>query len=179
MYKRQAVGALAGQIIGKDTKGTLIGAAVGSLLGMGWGAYKDNQARELRAALKGTQAEVRNDGNALVVNLPGGVTFASDSANISSGFYSALNGVAQTLVRYPETRIQVNGYTDSTGGDAHNQELSQRRANSVAQYLISQGVSSNRIVANGFGSSNPIASNATPEGRQANRRVEVRILPAQ
>ena len=76
-----AVGALAGQIIGKDTKGTLIGAAVGSLLGMGWGAYKDNQARELRAALKGTQAEVRNDGNALVVNLPGGVTFASDSAN--------------------------------------------------------------------------------------------------
>ena len=146
---------------------------------MGWGAYKDNQARELKAALKGTQAEVRNDGNALVVNLPGGVTFASDSANISSGFYSALNGVAQTLVRYPETRIQVNGYTDSTGGDAHNQELSQRRANSVAQYLISQGVSSSRIVANGFGSSNPIASNATPEGRQANRRVEVRILPAQ
>ena len=174
-----AIGALAGQIIGKDTKGTLIGAAVGSLLGMGWGAYKDNQARELRAALKGTQAEVRNDGNALVVNLPGGVTFASDSANISSDFYYALNGIAQTLVRYPETRIQVNGYTDSTGGDAHNQELSQRRANSVAQYLISQGVSSNRIVANGFGSSNPIASNATPEGRQANRRVEVRILPAQ
>mgnify|MGYP001019625564 CR=1 FL=1 len=114
-----------------------------------------------------------------VINLPGGVTFASDSANISSGFYYALNGIAQTLVRYPETRIQVNGYTDSTGGDAHNQELSQRRANSVAQYLISQGVSSNRIVANGFGSSNPIASNATPEGRQANRRVEVRILPAQ
>lgn len=174
-----AIGALAGQIIGKDTKGTLIGAAVGSLLGMGWGAYKDNQARELKAALKGTQAEVRNDGNALVVNLPGGVTFASDSANISSGFYSALNGVSQTLVRYPETRIQVNGYTDSTGGDAHNQDLSQRRANAVAQYFIAQGVSSNRIVANGFGSSNPIASNATPEGRQANRRVEVRILPAQ
>ena len=174
-----AVGALAGQIIGKDTKGTLIGAAVGSLLGMGWGAYKDNQARELKAALKGTQAEVRNDGNALVVNLPGGVTFASDSANISSGFYSALNGIAQTLVRYPETRIQVNGYTDSTGGDAHHQELSERRAYSVAQYLISQGVSSNRIIANGFGSSNPIASNATPAGRQANRRVEVRILPAQ
>ena len=174
-----AVGALAGQIIGKDTKGTLIGAAVGSLLGMGWGAYKDNQAKELRAALQGTQAEVRNDGNALVVNLPGGVTFASDSANISSGFYSALNGIVQTLVRYPETRIQVNGYTDSTGGDAHNQELSERRAYSVAQYLISQGVSSNRIIANGFGSSNPIASNATPAGRQANRRVEVRILPAQ
>ena len=174
-----AVGALAGQIIGKDTRGTLIGAAVGSLLGMGWGAYKDNQARELKAALKGTQAEVRNDGNALVVNLPGGVTFASDSANISSGFYSALNGVAQTLVKSPETRIQVNGYTDSTGGDAHNLDLSQRRANAVAQYFIAQGVSSNRIVANGFGSSNPIASNATPEGRQANRRVEVRILPAQ
>ena len=174
-----AVGALAGQIIGKDTKGTLIGAAVGSLLGMGWGAYRDNQERELKNRLQGTQAEVRRDGNALVINLPGGVTFASDSANISSDFYSALNGIAQTLNNYPETRIQVNGYTDSTGGSAHNQDLSQRRANSVAQYFIAQGVSANRISANGFGSSNPIASNSTPEGRQANRRVEVKILPAQ
>ncbi|WP_427170172.1 OmpA family protein [Fusobacterium nucleatum] len=174
-----AVGALAGQIIGKDTKGTLIGAAVGSLLGMGWGAYRDNQERELKNRLEGTQAEVRRDGNALVINLPGGVTFASDSANISSDFYSALNGIAQTLNNYPETRIQVNGYTDSTGGSAHNQDLSQRRANSVAQYFIAQGVSANRISANGFGSSNPIASNSTSEGRQANRRVEVKILPAQ
>ena len=174
-----AVGALAGQIIGKDTKGTLIGAAVGSLLGMGWGAYRDNQERELKNRLQGTQAEVRRDGNALVINLPGGVTFASDSANISSDFYSALNGIAQTLNNYPETRIQVNGYTDSTGGSAHNQDLSQRRANSVAQYFIAQGVSADRISANGFGSSNPIASNSTPEGRQANRRVEVKILPAQ
>lgn len=174
-----AVGALAGQIIGKDTKGTLIGAAVGSLLGMGWGAYRDKQERELKAALKGTEAEVKKEGNALVINLPGGVTFASDSANISSGFYSALNGIAQSLNNYPETKIQVNGYTDSTGGDAHNQDLSQRRANAVAQYFIAQGVSSSRIVANGYGKANPIASNATPEGRQANRRVEVKILPAQ
>ena len=174
-----ALGAIAGQIIGKDTKGTLIGAAVGSLLGMGWGAYRDNQEKELKAKLQGTQAEVRKDGNALVINLPGGVTFASDSANITSSFYSALNGIAQSLNNYPETRIQVNGYTDNTGRDEHNQELSQRRANAVAQYLIAQGVSSNRIVANGFGSSNPIASNSTPEGRLQNRRVEVKILPAQ
>ena len=174
-----ALGAIAGQIIGKDTKGTLIGAAVGSLLGMGWGAYRDNQERELKAKLQGTQAQVRKDGNALVINLPGGVTFASDSANISSGFYSALNGIAQSLNNYPETRIQVNGYTDNTGKDAHNQELSQRRANAVAQYLIAQGVSSSRIVANGFGSSNPIASNSTPDGRLQNRRVEIKILPAQ
>ena len=174
-----ALGAIAGQVIGKDTKGTLIGAAVGSLLGMGWGAYRDNQERELKAKLQGTQAEVRKDGNALVINLPGGVTFASDSANITSSFYSALNGIAQSLNNYPETRIQVNGYTDSTGKDAHNQELSQRRANTVAQYLIAQGVSSSRIVANGFGSSNPIASNSTPDGRLQNRRVEIKILPAQ
>lgn len=174
-----AVGALAGQIIGKDTKGTLIGAAVGSLLGMGWGAYRDNQERELKAKLQGTQAQVKKDGNALVINLPGGVTFASDSADISSGFYSVLNRIAQSLNNYPETRIQVNGYTDSTGKDAHNQELSQRRANTVAQYLIVQGVSSSRIVANGFGSSNPIASNSTPDGRLQNRRVEIKILPAQ
>ena len=174
-----ALGAIAGQVIGKDTKGTLIGAAVGSLLGMGWGAYRDNQEKELKAKLQGTQAEVKKDGNALVINLPGGVTFASDSANITSSFYSALNGIAQSLNNYPETRIQVNGYTDSTGNDAHNQELSQRRANAVAQYLIAQGVSSSRIVANGFGSSNPIASNSTPDGRLQNRRVEIKILPAQ
>ena len=174
-----ALGAIAGQIIGKDTKGTLIGAAVGSLLGIGWGAYRDNQERELKAKLQGTQAQVKKEGNALVINLPGGVTFASDSANITSSFYSALNGIAQSLNNYPETRIQVNGYTDSTGNDGHNQELSQRRANAVAQYLIAQGVSSNRIVANGFGSSNPIASNSTQEGRLQNRRVEIKILPAQ
>ena len=174
-----AVGALAGQIIGKDTKGTLIGAAVGSLVGMGWGAYRDNQERELKAKLQGTQAQVKKEGNALVINLPGGVTFASDSANISSGFYSALNGIAQSLNNYPETRIQVNGYTDNTGKDAHNQELSQRRANAVAQYLIGQGVSSSRIIANGFGSSSPIASTSTPDGRLQNRRVEIKILPAQ
>ena len=174
-----ALGAIAGQIIGKDTKGTLIGAAVGSLLGIGWGAYRDNQERELKAKLQGTQAQVKKEGNALVINLPGGVTFASDSANITSSFYSALNGIAQSLNNYPETRIQVNGYTDSTGNDGHNQELSQRRANAVAQYLIAQGVSSNRIIANGFGSSNPIASNSTQEGRLQNRRVEIKILPAQ
>ena len=174
-----ALGAIAGQIIGKDTKGTLIGAAVGSLLGIGWGAYRDNQERELKAKLQGTQAQVKKEGNALVINLPGGVTFASDSANITSSFYSALNGIAQSLNNYPETRIQVNGYTDSTGNDAHNQELSQKRANAVAQYLIAQGVSSNRIIANGFGSSNPIASNSTQEGRLQNRRVEIKILPAQ
>ena len=174
-----ALGAIAGQVIGKDTKGTLIGAAVGSLLGMGWGAYRDNQEKELKAKLQGTQAEVKKDGNALVINLPGGVTFASDSANITSSFYSALNGIAQSLNNYPETRIQVNGYTDSTGNDAHNQELSQRRANAVAQYLVAQGVSSSRIVANGFGSSNPIATNSTQEGRLQNRRVEIKILPAQ
>ena len=174
-----ALGAIAGQVIGKDTKGTLIGAAVGSLLGMGWGAYRDNQEKELKTKLQGTQAQVKKEGNALVINLPGGVTFASDSANITSSFYSALNGIAQSLNNYPETRIQVNGYTDSTGNDAHNQELSQRRANAVAQYLIAQGVSSSRIVANGFGSSNPIASNSTQEGRLQNRRVEIKILPAQ
>ena len=174
-----ALGAIAGQVIGKDTKGTLIGAAVGSLLGMGWGAYRDNQEKELKTKLQGTQAQVKKEGNALVINLPGGVTFASDSANITSSFYSALNGIAQSLNNYPETRIQVNGYTDSTGNDAHNQELSQRRADAVAQYLIAQGVSSSRIVANGFGSSNPIASNSTQEGRLQNRRVEIKILPAQ
>ena len=151
---------------GYTTGGAAGGAAVGALAGQIIG--KDTKGTLIGAAV-----------GSLVINLPGGGTFASDSANISSGFYSALNGIAQSLNNYPETRIQVNGYTDNTGKDAHNQELSQRRANAVAQYLIAQGVSSSRIIANGFGSSNPIASNSTPDGRLQNRRVEIKILPAQ
>lgn len=172
-----AVGALIGQVIGQNTKGTLIGAGVGSLLGLGWGAYRDKQAAELKQKLKGTEVQVTTEGENLNLNLPGGVTFASDSDRINANFYTALNGIAQTLVAYPESRILIYGYTDSTGGDAHNQALSERRADSVAQYLIGQGVALSRITAAGFGKANPIASNSTEAGKQANRRVEIKIVP--
>lgn len=172
-----AAGALIGQLIGKDTKSTLIGAGVGSLLGLTWGAYLDKQEAALKDSLKDTPVKISREGENLNINLPGGVTFASDSATISQSFYSSLNDIANVLVQYPESKILVNGYTDSTGGDAHNQALSERRANSVANYLASQGVARNRIIATGYGKSNPIASNSTESGKQANRRVEVKIIP--
>lgn len=172
-----AAGALVGQIIGKDTKSTLIGAGVGSLLGLTWGAYLDKQEAALKDSLKDTPVEVSREGDNLNINLPGGVTFASDSATIASSFYGPLNEIAKVLTQYPESKILVNGYTDSTGSDAHNQALSERRANSVANYLAAQGVSHSRIIATGYGESNPVATNSTEAGKQANRRVEVKIVP--
>lgn len=172
-----AAGALIGQLIGKDTKSTLIGAGVGSLLGLTWGAYLDRQEAALKDSLKDTPVKISREGENLNINLPGGVTFATDSATISQSFYSSLNEIANVLVQYPESKILVNGYTDSTGGDAHNQALSERRASSVASYLVAQGVARNRIIATGYGKSNPIATNSTEAGKQANRRVEVKIIP--
>ena len=172
-----AVGALLGQLIGKDTKGTLIGAGVGALAGLSWGAYRDQQEAALRASLKNTAVQVQRDGENISLYLPGGVTFASDSAQISGNFYSALNSIAQVLVQYPETQILVQGHTDSTGSFQHNMDLSNRRANSVKQYLIGQGVASNRLMSQGFGPNNPVADNSTPDGRQMNRRVEIKIAP--
>lgn len=171
-----AVGALVGQIIGKDTKGTLVGAGVGTLLGLTWGAYLDRQEAALKNSLKDTPVEVSREGETININLPGGVTFASNSDNIVSSFYGPLNEIAKVLTQYPETKILVNGYTDSTGGDAWNQTLSENRAASVKNYLVGQGVSSSRIIATGYGKANPIASNSTEQGKQANRRVEVKIV---
>lgn len=172
-----AAGALIGQLIGKDTKGTLIGAGIGALAGLGWGAYRDHQEQELRERLKNTEVEVSTEGDNLNLYLPGGVTFATNSANIASNFYSPLNSIASVLVQYPETRIVVNGYTDNTGAASYNLDLSQRRADSVRNYLISQGVASFRVTSVGHGINNPRATNSTAEGRAENRRVEIQILP--
>lgn len=172
-----AAGALIGQLIGKDTKGTLIGAGIGALAGLGWGAYRDNQEQELRERLKNTEVEVNREGDNLNLYLPGGVTFATNSANIASNFYGPLNSIATVLVQYPETRIIVNGYTDNTGAASYNLDLSQRRANSVRDYFISQGVASYRVTAVGHGINNPRATNNTATGRAENRRVEIQILP--
>ena len=172
-----AAGALIGQLIGKDTKGTLIGAGIGALAGLGWGAYRDNQEKELRERLKNTEVEVSREGDNLNLYLPGGVTFATNSANIASNFYGPLNSIASVLVQYPETRIVVNGYTDNTGAASYNLDLSQRRANSVRDYFISQGVESYRVTSVGHGINNPRATNSTAAGRAENRRVEIQILP--
>lgn len=172
-----AAGALLGQLIGKDTKGTLIGAGVGALAGLGWGTYRDQQEAELKARLRNTGVEVGRDGDYINLNLPNGVTFATNSSNIASSFYTPLKEISKVLLQYSETKIVVSGYTDSTGDYKYNQALSKKRAYSVAEYFVSQGVASNRISAVGYGEDMPIASNSTKEGRQANRRVEVKILP--
>jgi chemotaxis protein MotB len=172
-----AAGALVGQLIGQNTKGTLIGAGIGALAGLGWGAYKDEQAKALKQQLAGTEVGISTEGEAINLNLPGGVTFATNSATINPSFYTALDSICNVLVQYPETRIQVSGFTDNTGALAYNRTLSQERAQSVANYIVRRGVNPSRITAIGFGPDMPIASNATAAGRAQNRRVELQILP--
>ncbi|HEB77344.1 MAG TPA: cell envelope biogenesis protein OmpA [Methylothermaceae bacterium] len=172
-----ALGAIGGAIAGNPGKGAAIGAGVGALAGMGVGAYMDRQEAILRQKLAGTGVRVVREGNNLRLIMPGNITFATNSAEIAPQFYSTLNAVALVLKEFPETLIEVTGHTDSTGSEEYNLQLSQQRANSVAQYLIAQGIAPNRILAKGMGESMPIAPNDTPEGRAANRRVEIRIQP--
>lgn len=172
-----AVGALAGQLIGGNTKGTLIGAGIGALAGLGWGAYRDQQESELRSKLRNSNVEIRREGDYINLTLPGGVTFQTNSSTIAPNFYEPLNSIASVLVQYPESRIQVLGFTDNVGSPDYNLTLSQKRAGSVANYLVRRGVNSGRVFTSGYGANYFIANNNTPEGRAINRRVEIRILP--
>ena len=139
-------------------------------------AYSE-QEKKLKQQTAGTGVEVVRDGDNLVLDMPSNVTFATDSSNIDPMFRSTLDKVASTLTQYEKTYIDVMGHTDSTGTDAYNQALSERRASSVAGYLESRGVQSARIATKGYGESQPKESNATEEGRAANRRVEIRLVP--
>jgi len=172
-------GAAAGTLFGgNDRRNALVGAGVGLLAGAAVGQYLDNQERELQRSLQGTGATVTRQGDQLYVNFPAQITFATDSSEILPGFYGPLNNVSNTLNRYPQSYIDVVGHTDSVGSDSYNQALSERRANSVANYFRSSGVHPARIAAYGMGETQPIAPNSTSEGRQMNRRVELRIIPA-
>lgn len=169
-------GAVTGALIG-DRKGALIGAGVGAVAGAGIGAYLDAQQRELEKNLEGTGATVTNTGEELLVSLPSGVTFGFDSAEIQPRFFEPLAKVAGTLTEYESSLIDIVGHTDSVGSEAYNDDLSQRRANSVAGFLTSRGVIRERVIAIGEGESQPIASNETEAGRAENRRVELKITP--
>ncbi|QQV77456.1 OmpA family protein [Sphingomonas aliaeris] len=172
-------GYLLGDIVGgrNDRTAKIVGAGLGGIAGAGIGAYMDNQERELRARTAGTDVQVIRQGDDLILNIPSGINFAYNSADVQPQFRSTLDRVSDVLGQYRETYIDVYGHTDSTGSDAYNQGLSERRAISVADYLSGHGVQSARIATRGYGETQPIASNDTEDGRAANRRVEIKIVP--
>ncbi|MBS7661755.1 OmpA family protein [Pseudomonas lalucatii] len=178
------VGAVTGAVIGAATsskkdraKGALIGAAVGGAAGGGYGYYVDTQEAKLRQTLQGTGVQVQRNGDELKLIMPGNITFASNSADVSSGFYPTLNSLVLVFKEFDKNGIDIVGHTDSTGSLALNQDLSNRRAQSVAAYLSGNGVAPARISAYGAGPNQPIASNANEAGRAQNRRVEINLRP--
>jgi outer membrane protein OmpA-like peptidoglycan-associated protein len=180
--KGAGIGAAAGAVAGLLTKGdkldnALIGAGVGAIAGGGVGYYMDVQEAKLRQRLEGTGVSVTRVGDNITLNMPSSITFALNSADLNSQFFSALEGVGVVLKEYNKTVIEVAGHTDSSGSDQYNQTLSQRRAQAVASYLTSQGVQGGRLITVGAGEAHPIASNDTEQGRAANRRVELTIVP--
>ena len=170
-------GAIAGAIFGGSRKSVLIGAGIGALAGGVAGNYMDRQETELRTRLQNTGVSVTRVGDSIVLNMPGNITFATDSSNISADFYQVLDSVALVINEFEKTYVDVIGHTDSTGRAEYNQQLSVARASSVARYLESQKVVPQRINTQGMGQNAPIASNETPEGRALNRRVEIRLTP--
>lgn len=176
-------GAVAGLLIAKNKSGgdqrkaALIGAGVGALVGGGVGNYMDQQEAELRSQLQASGVSVSRDGDQIILNLPSNITFATDQDQLNGGFLPVLDSVAIVLNKYPRTLLDIDGHTDDQGSEQYNQALSERRAISVAQYLGSRGIDQRRLLVVGFGETRPIASNATPEGRAQNRRVEIRISP--
>lgn len=179
-------GALGGAVLGYLTntsnseegrKNALIGAGIGALGGAAVGAYMDRQQRELEAQLSGSGVGVARQGDNLVLRMPSDVTFASNQSSINPGFQATLDDVAAVLNRYDQSVVDIIGHADSDGADDYNLNLSRQRASSVAQYLVSRNVLADRLYVDGRGESQPVASNATAEGKAQNRRVEILIRP--
>jgi len=183
--KGAGIGAVAGAVLGaavskgNRAEGALIGAAVGGAVGGGVGYYMDQQEMLLRQELEGTGVRVERVGDEIRLVMPGNITFATDSDRIAGNFYPVLDSVGKVLVKFDKTAINVDGYTDATGSFEYNQMLSERRAQSVSNYLMQIGIDRLRVSSRGFGERNPIASNDTAGGRAANRRVEIWIRGTQ
>ncbi len=185
-YKRTAIGALAGAAVGAGAgaliggkkhagRGALIGGAAGALTGGAIGNYMDRQAAELKRRLP--EAAIERQGDKLYVALPSGILFDVNKDAVKPEAKTSLAKAAEILVKYPDTYITVEGHTDSTGSAQLNQDLSERRALHVRDVLSQDGVPVERLSVKGYGASDPIADNATAEGRQANRRVQLEIRP--
>ena len=183
--KGALIGAAAGAVVGLISGGdaverrqrALIGAGVGALAGGAIGNYQDRQEAKLRAELEGTGVSVTRIGDNITLNMPGNVTFATNSSDLSPAFFDVLNSVGKVLKEFDKTVVEVAGHTDNTGSDSYNQSLSERRAGSVSTYLQAQGVSSQRLITVGMGEQRPVADNNSADGRQANRRVEITMVP--
>ena len=174
-------GALLGILTGDDSKErrkrALIGAGVGALAGGAVGNYMDQQEAELRRQLAGTGVSVTRVGDEIVLNMPGNITFETNSSDLKPQFFGVLDSVALVAQEFDKTVVEVTGHTDSTGSADYNQALSERRAATVATYLNNRGIDRQRILAFGRGLTQPVADNATAEGRALNRRVEIRLSP--
>jgi outer membrane protein OmpA-like peptidoglycan-associated protein len=184
--QRQAViGAAAGAVVGLVTgdssmerkKRALVGAGLGALAGAGVGNYMDRQQAKLRAQLDGTGVSVTRIGDNITLNMPGNITFATNSADLNASFFEVLNSVALVVNEFNQTVIEVAGHTDNTGADAYNQQLSERRASAVGAYLGTRSVRQDRIITVGMGEGRPVATNDTEQGRTQNRRVELTLVP--
>jgi len=174
--KGAAIGAASGAVLGAvlgegELDEILLGAAIGGGIGAGVGAYMDKQEEEL-AQIPGTTVE-RVGEDMLLVHFESDVLFAVDSAVLNSSSRSSLEQAAGVFMEYPKTAILAQGHTDSTGSEQHNQDLSERRAQAVSNFLVGRGVDGTRITALGYGEGNPVASNETASGRQQNRRVDL------
>lgn len=185
-YQKTQTGAVIGGLVGAVTgaavsddkgKGAIVGGAVGALGGAAIGNALDRQEADLRRKLGNDRIKITNTGDRLIVTMPQDILFEVDSYSVKSGLRNDLLTVARNLQNYPNSNVQVVGHTDNTGEAAYNQQLSERRANAVADVLMGGGVPFGRLQTFGRGEDQPVASNLTPEGRHQNRRVEIVILP--
>ncbi len=179
------IGAVSGAVVGAATgddsrerrKRALIGAGVGAIAGGGVGYYMDVQEAKLREQLEGTGVGVTREGDNIILNMPGNITFATNKSDVNTNFHGVLDSVALVLNEHHKTLIEVIGHTDSVGAEEYNQKLSEQRAQSVAAYLQRQEILAQRIATAGMGESRPVADNSSPVGRQLNRRVELTLVP--
>jgi outer membrane protein OmpA-like peptidoglycan-associated protein len=174
-------GYLLGDLIGgrRDRTERIIGTGIGALAGAGVGHYMDRQEQELRRQTQGTGVEIERRGDQLVLTMPSGITFDFDRYDVQPQFRPTLDRIAEVLGEYPQTMIDIYGHTDSVGTDAYNMTLSENRARAVSDYLSMRGVQRVRMGTLGYGETQPVATNETEQGRSANRRVEIRIVPVQ
>jgi outer membrane protein OmpA-like peptidoglycan-associated protein len=181
VVKGVGIGALGGAVIGvlagDNRKSALIGAGIGALAGGGAGYYMDVQEAKLRQELEATGVSVTRNGDSIVLNMPGNITFQTGSSAISANFYQVLSSVAKVINAHEKTYVDIYGHTDNVGKDSYNMTLSQQRASSVSRYLQSQQVLAQRIMVQGLGEGHPIASNSNAQGRAQNRRVEIKLTP--